>query len=77
MFPESSTGRWALLQLLCCPSKQGELSEHILQHLFHNLTPQTVDVEPQCTGELMTPIINIPVVRPAGCQVEMQEFGQL
>ena len=25
MFSESSTGRWAVLQLLCYPSKQGEL----------------------------------------------------
>ena len=28
MFPESSTGRLAVLQLLCCPSKQGELKKH-------------------------------------------------
>ena len=43
MFSESSTGRWVVLQLLCCPSKQGKLSENILQNLFfHNLTPQTV-----------------------------------
>ena len=42
MFFESSTGRWAVLQLLCCPCKQGELSENILQNIFHNLTPQTV-----------------------------------
>ena len=42
MFLESSTGRWAVLQLPCCPSKQGERSENILQNLFHNLTPQTV-----------------------------------
>ena len=42
MFSESSTGRWAVMQLPCCPSKQGELSENILQNLFNNLTPQTV-----------------------------------
>ena len=39
---ESSTGRWAVLQLPCCPSKQGELSENILKNLFHSLPPQTV-----------------------------------
>ena len=38
LFSEISTGRWAVLQLLCCPSKQGELPENILQNLFHNLT---------------------------------------
>ena len=27
---------------LYCPSKEGELSENILQNLFHNLPPQTV-----------------------------------
>ena len=26
----SETGRWALVQLTCCPSKQGELSENVL-----------------------------------------------
>ena len=29
IFSESSTGRWAVLQLQCCPSKQGEISENI------------------------------------------------
>ena len=33
----SSSGPWAVLQLPCCPSKQGELSENILQHLSHDL----------------------------------------
>ena len=31
MFSESFTGSWAELQLPCCPSKQGELLENILQ----------------------------------------------
>ena len=31
MFSESSTGRWAP----CCPSKQGELAENILQNHFN------------------------------------------
>ena len=38
----SSIGRWAVLQLPCRPSKQGELSENILQHRFNKLSPQTV-----------------------------------
>ena len=37
----SSTGRWAELQLPCCPSKQ-----NILQNLSHNLPPQTVQCSP-------------------------------
>ena len=42
MLSESSTGRWAGLQLPSCQlqCKQGELSENILQNLFHNLTPR-------------------------------------
>ena len=43
MFSDSSTGSWAELQLPCCPSKQGELPENILQNLFLNRPPQTVD----------------------------------
>ena len=35
---ESSTGCWAVLQLPCFPSKQGEISEKI--SFFYNLTPQ-------------------------------------
>ena len=42
MFSASSPSHWAVLQLPCCPSKQRELSEHILQNLFLNLPPQTV-----------------------------------
>ena len=42
MFSESSTGSWAELQLPCCPSKQGELQENMLQNLFLKLPPQTV-----------------------------------
>ena len=46
MFSESSTGSWAELQLPCCPSKQGELPENMLQNLLHNLQlpPQTVSL---------------------------------
>ena len=36
MFSESFTGRLAVLQLSCSPSKQRELSENI----FHNLKAQ-------------------------------------
>ena len=42
MVSESSPGRWAVPQLPCCPSKQGELSENILQNLRNKLPPQTV-----------------------------------
>ena len=42
MFSESSTGSWAELQLPCCPRKQGELQENMLQNLLHSLLPQTV-----------------------------------
>ena len=42
MFSGSSTGRWAVLQLSCCPRKQGGLSENILKNLRNNLPPQTV-----------------------------------
>ena len=42
MFSESSTGSWAALQLSCCPSKQGKLSENILQNIQNKLPPQTV-----------------------------------
>lgn len=44
MFSESSTGHWAVLQLLYCPSEQDELAENSLHNLFHNLTPQSVDL---------------------------------
>ena len=43
MFSESSTGSWAKLQLLCCPSKQGELPKNMSQNLLHNLPPKTVE----------------------------------
>ena len=39
MFSASSTGSWADLQLPCCPSKQGELPENMLQNLLLNLPP--------------------------------------
>ena len=38
MFSESSPGRWAVLQLLCWPSKQGELSETMLQNLWNKFS---------------------------------------
>ena len=38
MFAESSAGRWAVLQLLCWPSKQGELSENMLQNLWNKFS---------------------------------------
>ena len=44
LFSEISTGRWAVLQLRSCPNKQDELSENNLQNLFHNLTPQIVNL---------------------------------
>ena len=42
MCSESSTGCWAILQLPCCPSKEGELTENIEQNLFYKLPLQTV-----------------------------------
>ena len=44
MFSESSTGSWAELQLPCCPSKQWELPENMLQNLLQNLPPQAVQI---------------------------------
>ena len=37
IFSESSTGRWAVLQLQCCPSRQEELSENIKTKHSHDL----------------------------------------
>ena len=48
MFSESSPGCWPVLQLPCCPSKQGKLSENILQNLRNKWPPHLVlwgDVE--------------------------------
>ena len=42
LFSESSPGRWAILQLPCCPSKQGELLENILQNLWGKWPPHPV-----------------------------------
>ena len=42
LFSESSTGRWAIVQLPCCPSKQGELSENILANLQNKWPPHPV-----------------------------------
>ena len=53
MFSESSPGRWAVLRLLCCPSKPGELSENIFPNLFHSLTPQTVSFFHQSSEEYL------------------------
>ena len=51
LFSESSTGSWSEQQLPCCPSKQGELPESMLQNLLLNLPPQTVEhklQQPHC-----------------------------
>ena len=45
MFSGSSTGSWAELQLPSYPNKQGEPPENMLQHILHNLPPQTETVE--------------------------------
>ena len=48
MFSESFIGCWAVLQLPCCPSNQGEHSENILQNLRNKWPPHLVlwgDVE--------------------------------
>ena len=42
MSSESSTGYWAVLQLPCCPSKKGELSENLLQNLRNKWPPHPV-----------------------------------
>ena len=39
---ESESGRWAVMQLPCCPLKQGELSENLLQNLRDKLPHKTV-----------------------------------
>ena len=46
MYSESSPGHWAVLQLPRCPSKEGELSENILQNLLNKWPPQTVSPSP-------------------------------
>ena len=45
MFSVSTTGSWAELQLSCSLSKEGELSEDMLQNLFYNLPPQTLQMQ--------------------------------
>ena len=42
MFTQSSTGRWAVLQLPCCPCKQRELLENMLQNLRNKWPPYPV-----------------------------------
>ena len=43
LFSERSTGCWAILQLPCFPSKQGELSDNIVQNLRNKWPPHPVD----------------------------------
>ena len=50
MFPESSPGCWAVLQLPCCPSKQGELLENILQNFWNKWPPHPVYHPPAAAG---------------------------
>ena len=79
MFSESSTGSWAELQLPCCPSKQGELPENMLQNLFLNLPPQTVSKSENflgylqiCDGDLHvleTPDLEVPRDAPVPLEV--------
>ena len=53
MFPESSTGSWAELQLPCCPSKQGELPENCYKTFSSTCRPRlyicTIDLNPFVT----------------------------
>ena len=51
-FSGSSPGCWAVLQLPCCPSKQGELLENILQNLRNKWLPhpRQRDTSPQLPG---------------------------
>ena len=47
-----SPSLWAVLQLPCCPSKQREFSENILQNLQNKLPPHTVpSIVPFTVGE--------------------------
>ena len=65
MFSESSTGSWAELQLPCCPSKQGELPENMLQNLFLNLPPQTVRTvkSMDCSGYTRTDLYELKLTK--------------
>ena len=56
IFSDSSTGSWAELQLPCCPCKQGELPENMLQNLLLNLPPQTVQGGQYGRGQLLVDI---------------------
>ena len=60
MFSESWNGHWAALQLPCCPSKQGGLSENILQNLRNK--PQTVQQSKNC----LTQGSSLPLRREGG-----------
>ena len=42
LFSENSSGSWAVLELPCSPSKQGELLENILQNLRNKWPPNPV-----------------------------------
>ena len=44
LFLKSSPGCWAVLQLPCCPSKQGEPLENILQNLRKKWPPHPVHI---------------------------------
>ena len=44
LFSDNSTGRWVVLQLPCCPNKQGELSENILQNLRNKFRPRLYSI---------------------------------
>ena len=50
MFFESSPGCWAVLQLHCCPSKQGELSENLLKNLRNKRPPHLLQREGHSAG---------------------------
>ena len=71
MFSESSPGRWAVLQLPCCPSKQGELSDNFFQNRSHNLTPQTVYTLTQCENPPTRCVQALP--QPPGDQAEAEQ----
>ena len=42
MFSDNSPGRWAVLQLPCCPSKQAELSENITKPSEQVAAPDSI-----------------------------------
>ena len=44
LFSDSSTVCWAILQLPCCPSKQGELLKNTLQNLWNKWPPHPAQI---------------------------------